>query len=69
MPPLSSSLAERIVDGLLASDPALASSCGDHRYDEALPITPEAVAARVAMLRMPPAHLRCGHDALTRRTR
>src|SRR5262245_25594990 len=53
MPPTEfAPLAERIIDGLLASDPGLASSCGDHRYDEELPdYSADGVAARVAMLR------------------
>jgi hypothetical protein len=45
-------LAERIVDALLDSDPALAASAGDHRFDERLPdLSPGAVADRVTMLR------------------
>ncbi|MFI7598610.1 DUF885 domain-containing protein [Actinoplanes sp. NPDC049681] len=45
-------LAERIVDAILDSDPALASSAGDHRYDDRLPDhSPGAVAERVTMLR------------------
>jgi hypothetical protein len=45
-------LAERIVDAILESDPALASSAGDHRFDDRLPdLSPGAVADRVAMLR------------------
>jgi uncharacterized protein (DUF885 family) len=45
-------LAERIIDGLLAADPALASSAGDHRYDGRLPdLSADGVAARAAMLR------------------
>ncbi len=45
-------LAERIVDELLAADPALASSAGDHRHDHRLPdLSADGVAARVAMLR------------------
>jgi hypothetical protein len=45
-------LAERIVDALLESDPALASSAGDHRFDDRLPdLSPGAVADRVTMLR------------------
>jgi uncharacterized protein (DUF885 family) len=53
MPPTEfAPLAERIIDGLLASDPSLASSCGDHRYDEDLPdYSGDGVAARVSMLR------------------
>jgi hypothetical protein len=45
-------LAERIVDALLESDPGLASSAGDHRFDDRLPdLSPGAVADRVTMLR------------------
>jgi uncharacterized protein (DUF885 family) len=45
-------LAERIVDELLAADPALASSAGDHRHDDRLPdLSADGVAARVALLR------------------
>ncbi|MEU7907870.1 DUF885 domain-containing protein [Actinoplanes sp. NPDC049118] len=45
-------LAERIVDAMLETDPALASSAGDHRFDDRLPdLSPGAVADRVAMLR------------------
>jgi hypothetical protein len=45
-------LAERIVDAILASSPALASSAGDHRFDDRLPDrSAGAVAADVAMLR------------------
>ncbi|MEV4638134.1 DUF885 domain-containing protein [Actinoplanes sp. NPDC049548] len=45
-------LAERIVDAILDSDPALASYAGDHRYDDRLPdYSPGAVAGRVTMLR------------------
>jgi uncharacterized protein (DUF885 family) len=45
-------LAERIIDGLLTADPALASSAGDHRYDGRLPdLSADGVAARAAMLR------------------
>ena len=45
-------LAERIVDALLESDPALASYAGDHRFDDRLPdLSPGAVADRVTMLR------------------
>src|ERR671920_306175 len=37
--------AERIVDALLASNPALASAAGDHRFDDRLPdLSPGAVA-------------------------
>ena len=45
-------IAERIVDALLESDPATASSAGDHRFDDRLPdLSPGAVAERVTMLR------------------
>ncbi|GIF43332.1 DUF885 domain-containing protein [Actinoplanes xinjiangensis] len=45
-------LAERIVDALLESDPATASSAGDHRFDDRLPDhSAAAVSGRVAMLR------------------
>ena len=46
-------LAERIIDALLAADPALANSAGDHRYDDRLPdLSADAVcAARESMLR------------------
>ncbi|MFC8615173.1 DUF885 domain-containing protein [Micromonospora purpureochromogenes] len=45
-------LAERIVEALLESRPGLATSVGDHRYDDRLPdLTPEAVKADQAMLR------------------
>ncbi|GAA2490216.1 DUF885 domain-containing protein [Winogradskya humida] len=45
-------LAERIVDAILESDPALASYAGDHRFDAALPdLSPGAVTDRVTMLR------------------
>ncbi|MBE1484947.1 DUF885 domain-containing protein [Plantactinospora soyae] len=51
MPPFVP-LAERIVDALLASDPTLASSVGDHGVDDQLPDrSVEAVAGQVAMLR------------------
>ena len=30
-------LAERVIDELLAADPGLASSAGDHRHDHRLP--------------------------------
>ncbi len=44
-------LAERIIDELLAADPALASNAGDHRHDHRLPdFSADAVAGRVAML-------------------
>jgi hypothetical protein len=45
-------LAERIVDALLESNPALASGAGDHRFDDRLPdLSPGAVAQRLALLR------------------
>ena len=45
-------LAERIVDALLESDPRLAASAGDHRFDDRLPdLSADGVAADVAMLR------------------
>ncbi|MFI5492723.1 DUF885 domain-containing protein [Actinoplanes sp. NPDC051859] len=45
-------LAERIVDAILDTHPALASFAGDHRADDRLPDqSPGAVAERVAMLR------------------
>src|SRR5262245_47894740 len=45
-------LAERIIEELLAADPALATSAGDHRYDDRLPdLSTDGVARRVAMLR------------------
>ncbi|MCL7458956.1 DUF885 domain-containing protein [Micromonospora sp. MSM11] len=45
-------LAERIVDALLESRPGLATTTGDHRYDDRLPdLSAEAVAADQAMLR------------------
>jgi uncharacterized protein (DUF885 family) len=45
-------LAERIVDAVLESNPALASYAGDHRFDDRLPdLSSDGVAARVAMLR------------------
>ena len=44
--------AERITDELLAADPGLASSAGDHRFDGRLPdLSTDGVASRVAMLR------------------
>ncbi|TDB77599.1 DUF885 domain-containing protein [Micromonospora sp. KC721] len=44
-------LAERIVDALLESRPGLATSVGDHRYDDRLPdLSADAVAADQAML-------------------
>ncbi|WKU04209.1 DUF885 domain-containing protein [Micromonospora sp. HUAS LYJ1] len=45
-------LAERIVDALLESRPGLATSAGDHRYDDRLPdLSAEAVDADRAMLK------------------
>ncbi|GIF19302.1 hypothetical protein BJ973_006347 [Actinoplanes tereljensis] len=45
-------LAERIVDAILQSDPAIASEAGDHRYDDRLPdLSPGALSERVSMLR------------------
>ncbi|BBH66152.1 hypothetical protein ACTI_28370 [Actinoplanes sp. OR16] len=45
-------LAERIVDALLESDPAIATYAGDHRFDDRLPdLSASGVAGRVAMLR------------------
>src|SRR5215212_11224540 len=44
--------AERIVEALLAINPALATAAGDHRFDDRLPdLSPGAVAERVTMLR------------------
>jgi uncharacterized protein (DUF885 family) len=44
-------LAERIIDELLAADPTLASSAGDHRHDHRLSdFSADVVAARVATL-------------------
>src|SRR2546430_11045075 len=44
-------LAERIVDALLAANPALAGFAGDHRFDDRLPdLSTDAVAHDVAML-------------------
>ncbi|MDO3701167.1 DUF885 domain-containing protein [Micromonospora sp. C28SCA-DRY-2] len=44
-------VAERIVEALLESRPGLASSAGDHRYDDRLPdLSADAVAADRAML-------------------
>src|SRR5438067_1123270 len=44
-------LAERIVEALLAANPALAGFAGDHRFDHRLPdLSPDAVARDVAML-------------------
>ena len=51
MPPFVP-LAERIVDALLESSPALASSAGEHAFDDRLPdLSADAVAGDVAMLR------------------
>ncbi len=45
-------LAEHIADALLESDPHLASSAGDHRFDGRLPtLSADAVTEDVAMLR------------------
>jgi hypothetical protein len=45
-------LTEHIVDALLEADPQLASTAGDHRFDDRLPqLSAEAVADDVAMLR------------------
>ena len=45
-------LAESIVDAILESDPGLASSAGDHRFDARMPdLSPGGIAARVTMLR------------------
>ena len=45
-------LAEHIVDALLEIDPHLASSAGDHRFDDRLPdLSADAVVADVEMLR------------------
>ena len=45
-------LAESIVDAILESDPGLASSAGDHRFDARMPdLSPGGVAGRVSMLR------------------
>jgi hypothetical protein len=45
-------IAERIVDAILESDPGMASSAGDHRFDDRLPdLSPGAVDEQVAMLR------------------
>jgi uncharacterized protein (DUF885 family) len=45
-------LAERIVDALLAANPAIAGYAGDHRFDDRLPdLSDDAVARDVAMLR------------------
>ncbi|GAA4567038.1 DUF885 domain-containing protein [Micromonospora coerulea] len=45
-------LAERIVEAVLESRPGLATSAGDHRYDDRLPdLSADAVAADQAMLK------------------
>lgn len=45
-------LAEHIVDAVLESSPELASSAGDHRFDDRLPdLSPDGVFADTAMLR------------------
>jgi hypothetical protein len=45
-------LAERVVDALLAAEPAIANLAGDHRFDDRLPDrSADAVAAERAMLR------------------
>jgi uncharacterized protein (DUF885 family) len=45
-------LAERIINELLAADPAVATMAGDHRYDDRLPDqSPDGVAARITLLR------------------
>jgi uncharacterized protein (DUF885 family) len=45
-------MAELIIDELLAADPGLAAAAGDHRFDDRLPdLSRAAVEARVAMLR------------------
>ncbi|WP_435121671.1 DUF885 domain-containing protein [Micromonospora tulbaghiae] len=45
-------LAERIVEALLESRPGLATSAGDHRYDDRLPdLSADALAADQAMLK------------------
>ncbi|MFC0526306.1 DUF885 domain-containing protein [Phytohabitans kaempferiae] len=45
-------LAERIVEAVLETDPALASYVGDHRFDDRLPdLSSAGIAAQVAMLR------------------
>ena len=64
-------LAERIVDALLEADPGLATSAGDHRYDDRLPdLSPGAVAERVTMLRdATDALAGIDPEASTRRTR
>jgi hypothetical protein len=45
-------LAESIVDAILEGDPGLASSAGDHRFDDRMPdLSPGGVTAKVSMLR------------------
>jgi uncharacterized protein (DUF885 family) len=45
-------LAEHIVDAMLEANPVLASSAGDHRFDDRLPdFSPDGVAGDVDMLR------------------
>ena len=45
-------IAESIVDAILESDPGMASSAGDHRFDDRLPdLSPGGVAEQVTMLR------------------
>ncbi|HKT04443.1 MAG TPA: DUF885 family protein, partial [Rugosimonospora sp.] len=45
-------IAERVIDALLETDPALAASAGDHRFDDRLPdLSADGVAREVAMLR------------------
>src|SRR5262245_47030346 len=45
-------LSERVVDELLAADPRLAATSGDHRFDDRLPdFSPDGLANRVRMLR------------------
>jgi phage tail protein X len=52
MPQEFARLAERIVEAILEANPGLASSVGDHRFDDRLPdLSPDGVFARTAMLR------------------
>ncbi|MEN3306616.1 MAG: hypothetical protein V7603_2818 [Micromonosporaceae bacterium] len=45
-------IAERVIEALLETDPALAGYAGDHRFDDRLPdLSTGAVAGEVAMLR------------------
>jgi hypothetical protein len=45
-------IAERVIEALLSSDPALAAWAGDHRFDDRLPdLSTGGVAREVAMLR------------------